>query len=63
VAAAGTPLAYKSKRWLGEVHVFVCTLDDPEALTPQAHVHVAERLSWLHTSDGLREFQKTSGGG
>ena len=58
----GTPLAYESTRWAGEVHVFVCTLDDPEALTPKAHVHVAARLSWLHLNDGLREFQTTSGG-
>ena len=57
----GTPLAYESTRWPGEVHVFVCTLDDPERLTPRAHVHVAERLSWLHLNDGLREFQTTAG--
>ena len=58
----GTPLTYESKRWPGEVHIFVCTLDRPETLAPQAHVHVAERLSWLHTNDGLPEFQTTSGG-
>lgn len=57
----GSPLTYASERWPGEIHIFVCTLDEPEALTPRAHVHVAERLSWLHTNDGLPEFQTTSG--
>lgn len=58
----GSPLTYESERWPGEVHIFLCTLDEPESLAPQAHVHVAERLSWLHTNDGLPEFQTTSGG-
>lgn len=58
----GSPLTYESERWPGEVHIFVCTLDEPEALTPRAHVYVAERLSWLRTNDGLPEFQTTSSG-
>ena len=31
----------------------VCSLDDPVALQPTAHVHTDEQLAWLHLADGL----------
>nr|NIV31130.1 GFA family protein [Anaerolineae bacterium] len=46
-------LTYESERWPGEVHIFVATLDDPEALRPQVHVNVAEKLAWISLDDGL----------
>lgn len=49
----GTALTYESERWPGEVHIFVATLDDPEALRPQVHVNVAEKLAWISLDDGL----------
>ena len=36
-------------------------LDDPESLTPTAHVFWSEHLSWLEMDDGLKKF-KTIGG-
>ncbi len=56
----GTPLTYGSERWPDEVHVYVSTLDRPEAFEPEAHVHVGERLPWLHLDDGLPRFLTTS---
>ncbi len=55
----GTPLTYAAERWPGEVHVYVCTLDRPEAFEPKAHVHVGEQLPWLRLDDGLPRFQTT----
>jgi hypothetical protein len=59
-AGCGTPLSYENERWTGEIHLFVCTLDEPTALAPQAHVHVAEQLAWLHLADGLPRYARTA---
>jgi len=56
----GTPLTYESGRWPGAVHLYVCTLDRPEAFEPKAHVHVGEQLPWLRLGDGLPRFLTTS---
>jgi len=58
-AACGTPLAYHSTRWPGEVHIFVCTLDAPATLAPTGHVHVAQSQPWLRLADGLPRFART----
>ncbi len=56
----GTPLSYEGARWPGEVHLFLCTFDDPAALSPEAHVFVDEQLAWLHLDDGLPRYAKSS---
>jgi len=56
----GTPISYESERWPGEIHLYVCTFDNPEAIEPRAHVYVSEQLSWLHLSDGLPRHEKSS---
>ena len=58
--ACGTPIAYEADRFPGEIHLYLCTLDTPEAFTPQAHVHVGEQIPWLHIADGLRRYRTTS---
>ena len=55
----GTPLSYAAERYPGEIHLYVSTLDRPEAFEPGAHVHVGEQLPWLHLDDGLPRFQTT----
>ncbi|MGO1117598.1 GFA family protein [Rhodovibrionaceae bacterium A322] len=49
----GTPLAYEADRYLGEIHFYLATLDDPEAFRPQRHVHSGEQLSWIRLNDAL----------
>ena len=49
----GTQMAYRSTRWPDEMHFYAATLDDPAAYQPTAHSHSAERLPWIHLSDGL----------
>ena len=57
----GTPISFESERWPEEIHLFVCTFDDPEGFEPRAHVYTAEQLSWLHLGDDLPRHEKTSG--
>jgi len=59
-ATCGTPIAYEAARFPGEIHLYVCTLDDPAAVSPAAHVHVGEQLSWLRLADGLPRYHTTS---
>lgn len=53
----GSPMAYESEAWAGEVHLLVALFDDPEAFPPKAHVHVKTRLEWLHIADGLPQLE------
>lgn len=57
----GTPISFESERWPEEIHLFVCTFDDPERFEPRAHVYTSEQLSWLHLGDDLPRYEKTSG--
>ena len=59
--ACGTPLSYESTRWPDELHILVATLDDPESLTPTAHVFWSEHLSWLEMDNGLKKFETIGG--
>jgi N-acetylglutamate synthase-like GNAT family acetyltransferase len=49
----GTPMAYASDRWPGEIHFHAGTLDDPAAFQPTAHDMAHERLPWVMLNDGL----------
>ncbi len=51
--ACGTPIAYESARFAHEIHLYVATLDHPEAMTPTFHVHCADKLPWIDLADGL----------
>lgn len=46
----GTPMAYESDRFPGEIHVLIGTLNDPEAYPPELQVNCREQLSWLKIS-------------
>jgi len=59
----GTSMSYESDRWAGETHIFVATLDDPEALPPRLHAYVVDQLPWVHTDDGLRRYHQTAAEG
>ncbi len=58
----GTPIAYEGARWPEEIHLLLCTLDDPESLEPQGHVYTAEQLRWLKLDDGLPRHPGSSSG-
>ncbi len=39
------------------VEFLISTLDDPNAFAPQCHLHHAERISWMETSDNLPRYR------
>ncbi|HTZ35278.1 MAG TPA: GFA family protein [Stellaceae bacterium] len=55
-AACGSPIAYRTARLPGEVHLFHGTLDDPDRLLPSAHVFTAERVAWFEVHDDLPRY-------
>ena len=60
-ARCGTPLTYEGERFPGEIHFYVSTFDEPQALRPRFHVYYEERLEWLEISDSLPRHATTTG--
>ena len=60
-SACGTPLAYESERFPGEVHFHISTCDDPDSLPPSFHVWHEEWLVRLETADSLPRHAEFSG--
>lgn len=57
----GSPMAYASDRWPGEIHFTAATMDRPEEFDPQSHFYCDEHLGWLKISDSLEKFPQTAG--
>lgn len=47
----GSSLTYRHEARPGEIDVALATLDDPEALRPQSHIWLQDRLSWSMAGD------------
>ncbi len=55
----GTGLWYVNETVLpGLVAIQACTLDAPEAVSPELHVQDAERLVWTRDMDALPKFER-----
>ncbi|ANU07725.1 GFA family protein [Paraurantiacibacter namhicola] len=55
----GTSLFYSNAALLpGVADVTTATLDDPEALPPDCHIQVAERIGWMATQHDLAAFER-----
>lgn len=55
----GTGLFYTNASVLpGIIDVQSATFDSPEALTPQAHIQVAERIAWMEHVHQLPAFDR-----
>lgn len=55
-ADCGTTLTYRNDARGGEIDVTLSSLDDPEALTPQMHIWVEDKPSWVIIADGRPQF-------
>ena len=60
-ATCGTPVAYESARWPGEIHFHIAMFDHPETLKPTGHVYTNEQLPWFEVADDLPRTDKPSG--
>ena len=52
----GSSLTYEAIHLPDYIQVHIGTLDDPNAITPQAHVHFAEKIEWFDVNDQLPRF-------
>lgn len=58
----GTGLWFRNAEHLsGLVDIQLATLDDPDALAPQAHIQTAERIGWMAQAHRLPEFERFPG--
>ena len=51
--ACGSPIAYDADRYPKEIHFYAASLEDSRGLSPQGHVHWAERVPWVELGDTL----------
>ena len=58
-AACGTPLSYRNDGYAHEIDVLACTLDDPEAASPQDHTFASQRLGWMRVDDGMPVYPRS----
>jgi len=54
----GTPLTYRKTSQGRTIDVTTCSLDDPEAFPPVAHVWTSHKLGWIKLADGLPYFEE-----
>ena len=58
----GTTLFYTNDAvFPGQVDVQIATLDDPDAIKPDAQIQVAERIGWMAGLDQLPVFDRYPG--
>ena len=57
----GSSIAY---HWIedDEIWLTIGTLDHPEAVTPQGHIFIEEKIPWVRLDDGLPRYYKFSSG-
>ncbi len=56
--SCGTTLAYRGATHPEEIDISAAALDDPEAVTPDDHLWIGSKLSWIELADGLPRLEK-----
>lgn len=59
----GTSIAYQSRQWPEDLHLFVGSFDHPQHLEPECHIHAEDGLAWLKLADQLPRFRTTPSAG
>lgn len=62
-AACGTSLTYVHAARPGAIDVTTATFDAPEALRPEYHIWVSDRVDWAPLADGLPQYPGWRTGG
>lgn len=56
----GSPISFETNTRPNEIDLYAASLVHPEAVTPESHVHHAERVSWMNLDDDLPRFSASS---
>jgi hypothetical protein len=55
----GTSLFYTNETiFPGMTDVQIATLDEPDAIVPQAQIQVADRIGWMENAHEMRNFER-----
>lgn len=57
----GTPMAFESTRWPGEIHLYAASLENSRGFAPKFHVHVGEKVPWIEIGDHLPQYERSAG--
>jgi hypothetical protein len=41
------------------IDITICSLDDPDLLAPEDHIHVSSKLNWMHLCDDLPQHPES----
>jgi len=58
-AVCGTTLTYAHEKRAAEIDIAVVTLDEPERITPQAHIWLQDKAAWVSVEDALPKYSTT----
>lgn len=56
-STCGTPMGFQADHYVGEIHVYAATLDDPKDFEPKFHVYHGAKLPWLGLHDDLKKIE------
>lgn len=54
--SCGTQLTFEHDDRKDQVDLTVCSLDEPDRVTPKDHTYIRSRLRWIKPADGLPEY-------
>jgi hypothetical protein len=58
----GTGLFYTSEAvFPGQIDVQIATLDDPDAIVPNAQIQLADRIGWVERLEQMAKFERYPG--
>ena len=53
----GTQITFESTEFPQYIDVTICSLDNPEGITPKDHTWVSSKLSWVRLRDDLPQYR------
>lgn len=57
----GTPMAFESTNWPGEIHFYIATVANGKTIKPQMHVYYKNHLDWAVVKDDLPKYVGAGG--
>ena len=55
----GSPMGFEADHYLGGMHLYAASLEDPDDFEPMFHVNYESRLPWFRINDDLPKYEGT----